>query len=246
MAAEAKRIPGNLEIYDLAANGSHVAVVGFFTGTTALDTCQIQSTGQGSDGMLLTFLGTTLACQWGKGFGDSTNDLATSARGVAAHPDGGWVMTGAFTGNVNFAGSGTGLSSRGDSDIFLVRDDAAGTHIFSLRYGEATTEVGEEVAVTADGHILLAGELTGELRLRGFHLQDRVGDIFVTRLTPGPAPTHEWAVALGGDAVEQCQGMAVHSDGSVHVLGWWTGISDVEGTSMTAQAYDAWVAALVR
>lgn len=66
------------------------------------------------------------------------------------------------------------------------------------------------------------------------------------RMSTGTAPSHEWAVALGGDDTDRAEGLAVDADGYVYVLAYFNGMTTVDGQTMTAMAYDAWLGALVR
>jgi hypothetical protein len=65
-------------------------------------------------------------------------------------------------------------------------------------------------------------------------------------MSPGNTPTHEWAVALGGDDDDRAEGLAIDPDGYVHVLAYFTGMTNVDGVAMTAAGYDAWLGALIR
>jgi hypothetical protein len=65
-------------------------------------------------------------------------------------------------------------------------------------------------------------------------------------MSPGNAPTHEWAVSLGGADYDLGESVAVGPDGTVNVLGLFNGMTTVLGTSLTSQDFDNWIVSLVR
>lgn len=245
-AAAVKLIPGSVQLFDVAVNGPHVAVVGSSTSAFTLDPpCGISPSGAGDDAIILDLLGTTLACQWAKNFGDTVSNNTATTQAVAAFPGGGWVITGDFKGNILLAASGSSLTSHGGFDVFAGRFAADGTHIWSFRYGDAGFDIGYGVAVTPEGNTILAGVFDVTITFGGFTVTG-ANNTFVTRMSPGNAPTHEWAVSLGGNDTDLTNGVTVAPDGSVYVLTSFTGMTNVAGTPLTSQGYDAWVAALVR
>lgn len=70
--------------------------------------------------------------------------------------------------------------------------------------------------------------------------------MFVTRMSAGTTPQHEWAVGLGGNNADRSEGPATNRDGYPYVVAYFTGMTNVDGTALTAADFDAWVAALVR
>jgi hypothetical protein len=246
-AVQAKLIPGNMLIFGVAVNGTHVAVIGQLRTALMLDTrCNVTPAGANSpDAMILDFLGSTLACQWGKIFGDFTADKTATGKAIAAFPGGGWAISGDFQGNILLAPSGASLSSRGGFDVFAGRFAADGTHIWSFRYGDTSFDIGDAIAVTPEGNVVLAGTFDGSITF-GPHVLTGAMNAFVTRMSTGTTPTHEWAVGLGGADYDLGESVALAPDGSVYVLGLFNGMSTVGGVSLTSQDFDAWIASLVR
>ncbi|NVB78669.1 MAG: hypothetical protein HOV81_09770, partial [Kofleriaceae bacterium] len=164
----------------------------------------------------------------------------------AGVPGGGWIATGGFQGPVLFATSGSSIANKGGTDAFIARYNSTGTHIYSFGYGTPSGEIGRKVAVLPTGEVVFAGEFGSSITF-GTTTLTGTNDIFVTRLSSGNTPVHEWQVKLGGpQAGEFVFGLTVDPQGTVHVLGDWTGMTDVAGTPLTAQDYDAFVASLVR
>ncbi len=245
-AAELKHVPASVSLYAVAANGSHVAVAGTTRGAVTLDTpCSVTPSGTGSDVLLIDLLGATLDCQWMRNYGDFAANINASAHAITAVPGGGWALTGSFQGNILFATSGTYLTSRGSFDIFAARIDGSGAHQWSFRYGDTGFDLGYGIAATPEGQILLAGTFDTSITF-GTTTLTGASNAFVTRMSAGGAPVHEWAVGLGGDGTDQAQSVAVGADGSAYVLSNFTGMTNVAGTPFTSQAYDSWIAALVK
>src|SRR5262249_23561589 len=153
--------------------------------------------------------------------------------------------TGSFKGSALWATSGSSLTSHGSFDAFAVRYAANGDHVWSFRYGGTGFDLGTGIAATSDGSTILTGTFAADITSGPFDLTG-VNDGYVTRMSPGTAPTHEWAVALGGDSTDAPDGIAVDASGYVYVLAYFMGMTDVDGQAMTALDYDAWLAAIVR
>jgi hypothetical protein len=246
VAAELKHLVGSVDLFGVAANGTHIAVTGQVRSAVTLDSpCGLAPSGAGNDAMIIDLLGSTLACQWSKTFGDSVANNDATVHAVAAVAGGGWVVAGSFKGNILLAQSGTSLASRGGFDAFAGRFAANGTHQWSFRYGDAGFDVGYGIAVTPEGNVILAGVFDTTITFGAITVTG-ASNTFVTRMSAAAAPSHEWAVSLGGNDTDLTEDVAVASDGSVYVLSSFTGMTSVGGTALTSQGYDAWIGALVR
>lgn len=245
VASAAKLLPGSVSLTGVAVHGTDVAVVGEVRAAMALDACNLSPSGAGSDAMILDLLRADLRCRWGKNFGDSTANINATTHAIAAYPGGGWVIAGSFQGNILLAGSGSSFASRGGFDVFVGRFDAAGTHQWSFRYGDTGFDVGYGVAVTPTGEVLLAGAFASTITFGPLTLTG-ANNTFVTRMSAGATPSHQWAVGLGGDDTDLAEDLAIAPDGSVYVLSSFQGMTNVGGEALTSLGYDAWIGALVR
>lgn len=81
---------------------------------------------------------------------------------LALDADGAVLLTGALTTDQDFGGGV--LSSRGGSDVLLVKLSPNGEHLFSRGFGDAgTLQQGEQIAVDRAGNVLMAGTFDGTL-----------------------------------------------------------------------------------
>ena len=246
IAAEAKLVTGNLTLSGVAVNGTHVAVVGATRSAMSIDgACALTPSGAGDDAILLDLSSTTLLCQWQRNFGDFVSGNTASFSAVAPFPGGGWTVIGSFQGNILLAGSGASLTSRGGYDVVTGRFSETGAHQWSFRYGDTGFDVGYGIATTPEGNVILAGAFGPAITFGTTTLTGAM-NTFVTRMSPGAAPIHEWAVGLGGDGYDLAEDVAVAPNGAVYVLSLFTGMTDLAGSALTSQGYDSWIAALVQ
>jgi hypothetical protein len=117
--------------------------------------------------------------------------------------------------------------------------------VYSFGYGSSSGEVGRDVAVLPSGEVIFVGEFGSTITF-GSTVLTGTNDVFMTRLSAGPTPIHQWATKVGGQAYEIVNRIAVDAQGTINVLVDWTGMSDVAGTPLTAQDYDGWIGSFVR
>jgi Divergent InlB B-repeat domain len=241
-----KHLPGNIDLLDVAVNGANLAIAGQTRAALTLESpCSVTPSGTGSDALLLELSATSLTCNWARAFGDFVANNNATFHGVASYPGGGWVLAGSFQGSMNLAGSGASLTSRGGFDAVAARFSATGAHQWSFRYGDAGFDLAYGVDTTPDGAVLFAGTFASTVTF-GTTTLSGATNTFVTRMSPGPTPTHEWAVGLGGADYDLAEEVAVAPDGSVYLLTLFSGMTDVAGTPFTSRGYDAWISALVK
>jgi hypothetical protein len=246
-ALELKHVPASVSLFGIAANGAHIAIAGQTRSALTLDSpCSVTPSGaNATDALVIDLLGATLDCQWMRNYGDFVADNDATAHSIAAFPGGGWVLAGSFEGSMNVAGSGASLTSRGGFDAFTARLGADGSHAWSFRYGDTGFDVGYGVATTPEGNVLVAGAFATTITF-GTTTLTGATDTFVTRMSAAATPSHEWAVGLGGNDYDLAESIAVARNGAVYVLSTFTGMTNVAGTALTSQSYDAWIGALVQ
>jgi hypothetical protein len=201
----------------------------------------------GSASTVIAKLDSTGAYKWGKRFGDASGgDLA--GFDIATDTSGNTVTTGLLAGSVSFGG--TTLTSNGQ-DAFAVKLDSNGGHVWSKRFGDATTleQCGESVAVDGAANVILAGYFKSSISLGGPTLTTAGGfDIFLTKLSPLGA--HVWSKRFGDvqNQASSCSAppnsLTVTADpaGNTILAGKLVGSVDFGGAPLISTGADAFVA----
>lgn len=120
-------------------------------------------------------------------FGDAEDqlltDFETGARAsVAVDAEGNLLLTGPLFGAADFGGGPR--RSKGKTDVYLVKLDAKGAHVDSALFGDASTQVGLDVAVGEGGAALIAGRFYGSIDFgQGVLSGAGQGDAFVAKLS---------------------------------------------------------------
>ena len=139
---------GDASIEGIASGFGGIAFAGFFSGSVDFGAGTVSSAGSSDIFVGRYYFGGNHA--WSKRIGSSGFD---DGRSVAIDASGAVIVTGSFRDTVDF--DGDSLASAGNSDIFLVKYDAFGTLIWAKRFGDAESDSGVDVAVDANGNIVL-------------------------------------------------------------------------------------------
>jgi hypothetical protein len=155
------------------------AVLGAGTFWSALDLGVASLSSAGGPDVYVLKLDSAGSPVWGRAFGDALEQYSGS---IAAGPGGTAIVTGALQGVVDFGGGS--LASAGGMDVFVVKLDAAGEHVWSLRAGDGADQWGTGVAADSAGYVVVTGRFSGTLDL-GEPLASASGeDVFVARIAP--------------------------------------------------------------
>ncbi len=137
--------------YGLAVDSAgDVFLSGKFQGSVSFGGTALTSAG-GDDIFLVKLAGATGNHSWSKSFGSTSGDASL---GLAVDTSRSVVMTGYFTGSVNFGGGA--LSSSG-LDVFVAKYAGDGTYTWSRRYGGFDTQIANAVAVAGTGDVSVTG-----------------------------------------------------------------------------------------
>jgi hypothetical protein len=182
---------------------------------------------------------------WAKRFSPQGTMVGGNAVAVRIDSQGNEVMTGYFSGTIDFGGMP--LVAAGSSDIFVAKFDTFGNPIWSERFGGASIQEPTSLAIDAAGNIVITGTFHGELDFGGGTLQSAgMGDIFVVKFTS--AGQFVWSKGFGDAKDQEAGGVAVDSGGNVVVTGVYQGTIDfgpapLKNTGPTA-GYDIYLAKL--
>lgn len=188
---------GNKLAVDISGN---VYVAGNFSGTanfnTSGGTTNLMSAG--STDAFVCKLNSSGDLDWAKGMGGSSVDAGS---GIALDASGNVIVSGHFFGTATFdAGSSTTLASRGSTDIYIAKFDAAGNFTWVKQMGGTKGDQPRCIALDASGNIYTSGYFTesanfdpnGTVTLTGIGAQD----IFISKLNA--SGNLVWAKSIGG------------------------------------------------
>jgi len=209
---------GNSVAVDASGN---VTVCGYFADTVDFGGGTFISAGN-IDAFVAKFSASGVH-QWSRSFGDPNWQDATA---VAVDASGAVLVTGDFYGGVNFGG-GT-LTSAGSDDIFLAKYDAAGTHLWSRRFGDAGFQGTSVVAVDVSGNVFITGAFESSVDFGGGVLTSAGGeDIFLAKFNP--AGVYRWSDSYGGTYDHHAYSVAVGAIGDVVLTGYYQDPVDFGG-----------------
>lgn len=111
------------------------------------------------------------------------------AYGVASGQNGEVAFTGVFVNSVTFGGN---ILNASGPDLFVAKLDATGKHIMSKRFGDASTQKGNGIAITSTGDVVVAGWAGGTTDFGGGPLTATGFATVVARLD-GATGAHVWS-----------------------------------------------------
>jgi hypothetical protein len=147
---------------------------------------------------------------------------------AVAYSGGGILLASWFTGTVDFDPSTTGATGKtsfGAQDIAVARYGLDGTFGWVFSIGGAGGDVPNAIAATADGGAVVVGYGNGG-GLCGGRLLTSAGGRDILLLRIGADGTCQWAQLLGGPGDDEARGVAVAADGTIYVVGSFSGTAD--------------------
>lgn len=158
---------------------------------------------------------------------------SVEGRGIVVAGDG-VVLTGWFAGTVDFDPRETrsGKSSFGGQDVAVARYAFDGSLEWVTSFGGSGADVPTAIAVTPDGGVVVVGYGSGG-GLCGGTVATSLGgrDALVMKLSA--TGDCQWAQLLGGPEDDEARAVAVSADGSINVVGFFSGIADFDGPGST-------------
>lgn len=166
---------------------------------------------------------------WSAAYGDADYDRGHS---VTADGSGNAIVTGRFAGTVDFGG-GPLVGSGTTGDIFIVKYDPAGGHLWSKRFGLGSSDWGQVVAVDSANNVIVTGFFYSSIDFGG-GLRSSVGygDVFLVKYAPDGA--HLWSRSFGGPFSDYVAGMCVGPSQGIVLTGSFSNSINLGGTSLTS------------
>lgn len=160
---------------------------------------------------------------WSKRYGDASYQ-GGPAYGLATTSAGEIVLAGIFNGAIDFGG-GALQNPTPMTDLFLVKLDGDGGHVWSQSFHSGEDAAVIDLSVTQGGDILLAGTFYTALDLGGGPLAyGGFQDAFVAKFTAAGA--HAWSRGFGDAEWQVAFDVDADASGDVYVAGTFRGTLD--------------------
>jgi len=198
----------------VAVRGDQIVVVGQFSDEMKLG--EFSKKAMGADDLFVASFDPTGGVRWLWHAGGRDSD---GANAVAATPDGGWVVGGSYTGTATF---GTvELKSRGGSDGFLLKLNAAGDLEWVKSFGGRYPDRIKHLGVDGQGNIYVQGEFRDTADFGGPKPLVAAGgaDFDIVLAKYDLNGDHKWSKRFGSQFDESAGGIAVDPAGNVTITG---------------------------
>jgi hypothetical protein len=189
---------------DIVASGNFVYVTGFYTGQTSfgaingLNATVINSNG-GSDIFVAKYDATTGAPVWVQTYSNSA-----SAEGLSIDVDatGTILVVGSFQGTLDFGGGAlVSPGAQTDKNVFVLRLDTNGNHLWSNTYGGEGDDQATGVAADSKNDFVFIGGFMNQISFDGKFTYDTRGtdtqDVFIAKFSS----THHTVINAASSSV---------------------------------------------
>lgn len=214
-----------------------IILVGNFFGILKLGGDPLIALGEGNIDVFIAKFDANGNHLWSQSFGNDDDQL-TFAVGVDASDNILW--TGHFYQTLDFGGGP--LTSTSGYDMYLVKFDSDGNHIWSDSYGITGSELATELAVDVSGNVIVTGRFDGTVNFGG-GVRATAGfwDVFLVKFSP--EGTHLWSRSFGDPNFQQVAGVDTDSFGNVFLTGDYLGTVNFGGVPLTsAGGFDIFLA----
>lgn len=222
---------GDQRGYSIAVDGSNnVLLTGRFDGSFNLGGGMLNAAG--TTDLFVGKLDAAGAYVWSQDFGDAGG--VQEGRRIAASPTGDALVTGLFTGTLDFATGNTPLlTSLGTYDAFVTKLSATnGEAIWSRSLGAAGDQTGEGIAAGTNGDVFVTGSMSNTPTFAGQELASAGSiDMYIIRYSSSGT---ELCGTRYGDTMSQAgTSIAVSPSGDIIAVGSHQGTVDL-GCMITA------------
>lgn len=110
------------------------------------------------------------------------------------------------------------LTSAGGTDFAVAKFDSAGNHLWSKRFGDASSQTPYAIALGANGDVFVAGEMAGSMTFNTTLTSAGGTDIVIARLS-GVDGSPVWAKSFGDATNQGARAIALDPVGNLYVAG---------------------------
>lgn len=210
---------------------NNVVIGGFFAGTTNLGGANFTAINGPPDAFLAKYAAANGAHLWSKQFAEAAAQTASTQiiNDIAVDPAGAILVLGSFLKSANFGG-GSLLATSG---LVVAKYDAAGTHSWSIGFGNSSSLVPTAIAADSSGSAIITGTFDTPVDFGGGALINpgAIGnDIFVAKFDSTSA--HKWSKRFGGVFSDFAADVAVDSGDHIILTGYSSGNPDFGGGAL--------------
>jgi hypothetical protein len=230
----AKRFGGasNLELADAIAVDAlgDATITGYFNGTSSFDDIFLIATG-GQNAFIIKCDGTDGHRVWTRALGGDSG--VADGNGVATDSTGNVIVSGSYSGTVDFGGFPPLTSQAGSMDVFVAKYASAdGARLFSISFGDVLSDAGGKVVVDSSDAMIVTGDIEGTIDFGGGHVTTASG-MFLTKFTTAGAPV--WSIGVDGPVVA---GLSTDPSNNLFMTGSFAGSVDFGGTLLSSAGAD--------
>lgn len=170
---------------------------------------------------------------WSKASAGSGGEYVYS---VALDPSGNIYVAGGFTGTVNFGGAAL-TSADAATDVFLLKLDPTGKHLWSKSFSGPNSQSAKGVAVDANGNVYITGFYLGSIDLGGGAFTKKgccFEDVFLAKYDTNG--NHIWSKGFGDIDADNVTSIAVDPAGNPIITGFFQSVINFGGGNLMAPA----------
>ncbi|HKW14190.1 MAG TPA: FlgD immunoglobulin-like domain containing protein [Candidatus Krumholzibacteria bacterium] len=167
---------------------------------------------------------------WHKQYGST---LVDGARDIVADAAGNGYLTGIFFGTIDFGGGNT-LTAVANADVFVLKLDTNGNHVWSKRCGGPGSETAHDIALAASQtQLVVSGQFDNSVDVGGGPMATNGSvDVFLAKYDV--SGNFIWGRHYGGTTVDTPNAVAGAPDGAVALTGQFTGTVNFGNGSLSA------------
>ncbi|TNE80278.1 MAG: T9SS type A sorting domain-containing protein [Bacteroidetes bacterium] len=219
--------------------------IGYFRNTLSIDSANQTKTylSNGSSDIYILKLDSTGEYSWLKQIGGTSVEWGLS---LSVDANRNIYATGAYTGNVDFdpdTGVHT-LAGIGNRDIFILKLDSNGHHLWARSAAGSGLELGQSIAVDLNGNPIITGYFSGTVAFDTANIDAvRVAggyDIYILKLISDGS--FEWVKQIGGTGSDHPRSINISSRNQIYITGYFNGTTDFDPgpNSITYTALGNW------
>lgn len=221
--------PGDQTAYGVAVDEQrNVWVTGNLSGSTDFGGGKLDAQGVGDVFVAkLDQLGNHV---WSKRFGDADEQHGT---GIAVDSSGNVIVVGSFQGSIDFGGGP--LVGGKDKNVFVVKLDSKGNHLWSRKFDDPAFIAISSLAVDGLDNVIGTGQFGSQVNFGGGTRKSTGSGKSVFAFKLDGAGQHVWSVAFGDTSSADGGGLVVSpsNDKSLIVGGYFGGTIDLGGGPFT-------------